>query len=190
MSKKNHIGANDKRRNPIKLETKIEIFERFLQTGEELNGKTVFDGYPVGQWAVQIRNNIKRLESEKCPGKLPPKEQIEKLTNLGILERKKGAKIDEKIDLMADWIKKYPLAKICLNIVRFEVLEQYAKSEEDLEKLKQEYQEMIKYYEYARTRNVYGKLTPDQVLKCKDANIGGVFGYPTYMENLAKEYRT
>lgn len=189
MSRNEENDANENKKKVFKLDDKIEIFERFIQTGQQLTGKTIFEGYPVGQWAVQIRNNIRRLENGKVSGKLPSKEKLDRLEELGILERKIGSSIDEKIQAMEAWMKKYPLAKLCLTKVSFVVLEKYASSQEEFDNLKEEYQKMIKYYEYARVRNGYGKLTPQQFLKCKEANIGGVFGYPTYVEEASKVYR-
>ena len=189
MSEVKDNGAKENQKNKLKLDDKIEIFERFFQTGQTLTGKTFFEGYPIGQWAVQIRNNIRRIEKGKASGNLPAEEQLEKLDRLGILQRKIGPSIDEKIQAMEEWMKKYPLAKICLTKLSFDVIEQYAKSEEELKVLKEEYKKMMKYYEYARVRNVYGKLTSLQFLKCKEANIGGVFGFPTYVEEASEFYR-
>lgn len=189
MSRKKENSANENKRNNLKLDDKIEIFERFFQTGQTLTGKTIFEGYPIGQWAIQIRNNIRRLESGKISGNLPSEEKLETLERLGILQRKKGASIDEKIQAMEDWMKKYPLAKICLTKSSLKVLEQYAKNEKEFANLKEEYKKMMKYYEYARVRNGYGKLTSQQFLKCKEGNIGGVFGFPTYIEEASEFYR-
>lgn len=113
-------------------------------------------------------------------------EQKEKDANEKIKEK---VKIDKKIEAMVEWMKKYPLAKICIVEINYDVLKNYAENEEDFQQLKQEYKKMVKYYEYARVRKLYGKLTPKQELKCKDGNIGGVFGYPSQIEDFAEIYR-
>lgn len=48
-------------KNRISLEQKIKILEDFFQTGGELKGTTMFQGYPVGLWAVQIRSAIRGM---------------------------------------------------------------------------------------------------------------------------------
>ena len=39
-------------KNTIPIEQKIKLMEKFLQTGERICENTVFEGYPIGQWAV------------------------------------------------------------------------------------------------------------------------------------------
>ena len=47
---------NRKRKEAVSLERKIELFEQYLNTGKKLNGASVFEGYPVGVWAIGIRS--------------------------------------------------------------------------------------------------------------------------------------
>ena len=54
-----------KKSNTISLGQKIELFEKFMQTGEELDGNTIFEGYPIGQWAITIRSNLNTANSSK-----------------------------------------------------------------------------------------------------------------------------
>ena len=62
----------------VSLDEKIEIFERFKKTKKEFNSKTIFEGYPIGQWSILIRNRVRT-------GTKISEEQLEKL---GILELK------------------------------------------------------------------------------------------------------
>lgn len=68
------------KRSKVKLEQKIEIFEEFMKTGEELVGNTTYEGYPIGQWAIQIRNSLNRMNDGKDNSvKInPTKDQLEK----------------------------------------------------------------------------------------------------------------
>lgn len=161
----------------VSLEHKIEIFEKFAQTGEMLNGNTIFEGYPIGKWAIQIRNTLNRMNDNKEDRRVInlSEEQFEKLRSMGILEKQIDSTIDEKIDSLVEWRKKYPDATIIPNIGA-NVLKQYAKTDEEYRYIKDEYDKVRKYYRYIASRKCVGKLSEEQLLKCKEANIGGVFG--------------
>ena len=47
---------------------------------------------------------------------------------------------------------------------------------------------MQSYYEYVRARKSQGKLSEEQFEACKEGEVGGVFGYSTRIEELAKKY--
>ena len=47
---------------------------------------------------------------------------------------------------------------------------------------------MQSYYEYVRARKSQGKLSEEQFEACKEGNIGGILGYSTKVEELAKKY--
>lgn len=177
------------RRRSVTLEQKIEIFEKFLQTGEELVGNTVFEGYPIGRWAIQIRSNINRVNSGKDDDGIIKlnEEQLNILKDLGILESKIGSRIDEKIDSLVEWRRKYPKVKIT-TIASDEELKEYAKTDDEFKKIQEEYGKMQRYYEYVRYRKYQGALNDEQMKKGKEGNVGGVFGYSTRIEKLAKKY--
>ena len=179
------------KRRIVTLEQKIEIFERFAETGEELVGNTVFEDYPIGQWAIQIRSDLNKVDGGKDErnGINITEEQLERLENLGILERKIDSTLDEKIDSLVEWRKKHPKITITPHLLEDE-LKRYAKTDDEYKKIQEEYYKMQKYYEYVRVRKSQGKLNEEQILKCKEGNIGGVFGYPTIIEKLAKKYNT
>lgn len=177
------------KRSKVKLEQKIEIFEEFMKTGEELVGNTTFKGYPIGQWAIQIRNSLNRMNDGEG-GKVKinsTKEQLEKLESMGILERKIDSTIDEKIDSLVEWRRKYSKIKIT-PIATDEELREYARTDEEFRKIQEEYEKMQRYYDYVRYRKYQGKLNEKQMQRGKEGEIGGVFGYSTRIEELAKRY--
>ena len=177
------------KRSKVKLEQKIEIFEEFMKTGEELVGNTTFKGYPIGQWAIQIRNSLNRMndgEGDKVKINLT-KEQLEKLESMGILERKIDSTIDEKIDSLVEWRRKYPKIKITPTATD-EELREYARTDEEFREIQEEYEKTQRYYDYVRYRKHQGKLNEKQVQRGKEGEIGGVFGYSTRIEELAKRY--
>lgn len=141
-------------RSKIFLEEKIEIFKRFSQTGEELTGQTIFEGYPIGQWATQMRSLIKNKRS----GLNASEEQMEQLIALGILERKIDSTIDEKIDELVDWSTRYPKVNVHFANCPIDVLREYAQSEEELKMLQEQYERMQKHYEYVRVRKSQRKI--------------------------------
>ena len=178
------------KRNKVKLEQKIEIFEEFMKTGEELVGNTTFEGYPIGQWAIQIRSSLKRMNEGKDDeiSIKPTKDQLEKLESMGILERKIDSTIDEKIDTLVEWRRKYPKIKI-IPIATDEELREYAKTDEEFKQIQEEYKRIQRYYDYAKYRKYQGKLNEEQIQRCKNGRVGGVFGHPIEIEELSKKYR-
>ena len=177
------------KRSEVKLEQKIEIFEEFMKTGEKLVGNTTFEGYPIGQWAIQIRNNLNRMNNGKDDrAKInPTKDQLEKLESMGILERQIDSTIDEKIDSLVEWRRRYPKIRI-RPIATDEALREYARTDGEFCKIQEEYEKMQRYYDYVRDRKYQGKLNGKQMEKCKEGEVGGVFGYPAGIEELSKKY--
>lgn len=174
------------KRSKVKLEQKIETFEEFMKTGEELVGNTTFKGYPIGQWAIQIRNSVNRMKDGKVKINLT-KEQLEKLESMGILERQIDSTIDEKIDSLVEWRRKYPKIRIT-PIATDEELREYARTDEEFRQIQEEYEKMQRYYDYVRYRKYQGKLSEKQMQRGREGKIGGVFGYSTRIEELAKRY--
>ena len=174
------------RKRTFSMEEKIEIIERFKKTGEKIVGNTVFEGYPVGRWAIQIRSLVKRMNNMN--GKIKIKfteEQLNRLEKLGILERQIDTTIDEKIDYLIEWVKKYAKATI-VPTVNDEVLREYATTDEEFEKIKEGYEKAKRYYEYVKVRKSKSKLKDSRIEKCKEGNIGSVFGYSKTIEEFAK----
>ena len=202
------------KRKTISLEEKIEIFERFAKTEEELVGNTTFEGHPIGQWAIQIRSSINRINSGNAnKGELnPSKIQLERLEELGILERQIST-IEEKIDEMIEWNKEYPQMRLDKNAyshIKSEskaiFIEYFLKDEESkfnlydageltdgerydrLNSLVERFEKLRGYYRYATQRKYRGKLTKEQISRCKEGNVRGVFGYPESTEKIARDY--
>lgn len=203
------------KRKTISLEEKIEIFERFAKTEEELVGNTTFEGHPIGQWAIQIRSSINRINRENAKkGELnPSKIQLERLEELGILERQIDSTIEEKIDEMIEWNKEYPQMRLDKNAylyIKSEskaiFIEYFLKDEESkfnlhdageltdgerydrLNSLVERFEKLQGYYRYATQRKYRGKLTKEQISRCKEGNVRGVFGYPESTEKIARDY--
>lgn len=178
------------KKSKVKLEQKIEIFEEFMKTGEKLDGNTTFEGYPIGKWAIQIRSSLKLMDDGKYNGEKiisPTKEQLEKLKSMDILERQIDSTIDEKIDSLVEWRKKYPKIRVT-PIATDEELREYARTDEEFSQIQEKYKKMQKYYDYVKYRKYQGKLTKEQMEKGKEGEIGGVFGYSARIEELSKKY--
>lgn len=178
------------KKSKVKLEQKIEIFEEFMKTGEKLDGNTTFEGYPIGKWAIQIRSSLKLMDDGKYNGGKfinPTKEQLEKLKSMDILERQIDSTIDEKIDSLVEWRKKYPKIRVT-PIATDEELREYARTDEEFSQIQEKYKKMQKYYDYVKYRKYQGKLNKEQMEKGKEGKIGGVFGYSAKVEELSKKY--
>ena len=101
--------------------------------------------------------------------------------------------IEECIDNILRWRKRYP--KICfgevgdLSIQYRSILKDYAeKYGEDCKKLYEDFIVAMNNYRYIRIKKNQGRLTEDQIQKCKEGNVGGVFGFSEKVEKLAKKY--
>lgn len=97
--------------------------------------------------------------------------------------------IEEKIESLIQWMKKYPKAQVGGRTTN-EVLREYAQTEEEYERLVAEFETMKNYYEYIRSRKSKNKLPRELLIKCKEGNVRGVFGYPTKTEELARKNGT
>ena len=182
------------KRRKISLEEKIETFERYFEEGnDEIDGLTVFEGKPIGQWAIDIRSDIKNGYNTVRP----TEEQLEKLKGFGILERKIDTTIDEKIDRVIDWYKRYPDitietkktdTKIGKKIIH-KLMEKSKNEGIGYEELEQEYLKMQNYLEYIKQRYYKGKLTENQREKCKEGNLRGIFGVSSEIEKLAERFK-
>ena len=182
------------KRKTVSLQEKIEIFERYLEEGNgDIDGLTVYEGKPIGQWAVQIRSWIKNGNE-----RINPKEdQIERLEELGILERRIDSTIDEKIDALIEWHKNHPNILVerrykgkTISSKTIEKLKELAKTEGvEFSEIEDRYKKIQSYNEYVRYRDIRGKLSDEQKKRCKDGNFGGRFGYPTEIEQLADKLK-
>lgn len=182
----------------ISLEEKIEIFERFAKTEEELVGNTTFEGHPIGQWAIQIRSSINRINRGNAnKGELNLSEtQLERLEKLGILERQIDSTIEEKIDAIIEWNKQYPVMRLDEDSHLY--ADWYLLEQEDeltdgerydrIKNISERFEKLKKYYDYVKQRKYQGKLTEVQISRCKEGNVRGAFGYPESTEQIANDY--
>ena len=180
------------KRNIVPLKEKIETFERYFEEGNtELDGTTIFEGKPIGAWAITIRSLVKN-ESDSIN---LTEEQLQILTNYGVLERRIDSTLDEKIDAVVAWKGKYPKLPISKsssknksisNKVKAQ-LEQIAADEGiSYSEIEEKYRKIQSYYDYIKQREWKGKLSPEQILKCKDGNLGGSFGFSTQKDKIAE----
>ena len=183
------------KRKIFSLQEKIETFERYLEAGNgEIDGQTIFEGKPIGQWAIQIRAQIKNQHK----GINPTEEQLEKLDELGILERRFDSTIDEKIDALIEWQQKYPdiilerkKSNQPISEKTIEKLKELAQAEGvEFSEIEEKYKKIQSYNEYVRGRETNGKLTEEQWRRCKEGNLRGKFGFPTEIEKLAEKLKT
>ena len=135
----------------VTIDEKIEIFSRFIKTGEKLTGQTIFEGYPIGQWGTQIRSALKSQNMNLT------KDQLEKLEQMGVLDKQIDTTIDEKIQKLVDWSAKYPKARVDLKSKNGQ-LEEYAQSAEELKQLQEQHIKMKNYYLYIIQRRSQRKI--------------------------------
>lgn len=170
----------------ITIKEKIKIIEEFSKTKQEMNGQTVFKGYPVGKWAINIRYAIKK-------GRKFSDEELKILDSCGILESGKESTIDEKIEALVKWRKEHNDIELTTYSIREDImnkLKDYAKSSgENFLNLKEQYMKLQKYYKYVLHRQSIGLLTEEQSKKCKEGNLSKKFGYSIEIEQQAKKYR-
>ena len=55
-----------------------------------------------------------------------------------------------------------------------------------LENISESFKKLQGYYQYVRYRKYSGKLTEEQISRCKEGNVRGAFGYPESTEKIAQ----
>lgn len=175
------------RRKSLSIDEKIDLFEKYINENE--NGiiqDTVYEGYPIGTMLVQMRRDIrKKINIQRYSP-----EQIEKLTEMGLLEDKHESTIDEKVAR---------LEAFCINNSELWLVSKSADA--DIEKFyladidEQERKNIIeqlnfarKDYEYIYHRKIDGKLPEEYAERLRQAGVGRSFGYKDEIEDLAKQY--
>ena len=135
---------------------KVEAILAYVKNGGELTGNSVYNGKPVGQWAVQIRSYFNSDRSIALT-----EEELKQLKEAGVLERQFESTIDEKIQELVDWNAKYPMAKTFNTYDDIShILRNYSSSNEEYQSLLSQYEKMQKYYTYVRDRRVKRKPFP------------------------------
>lgn len=93
---------------------------------------------------------------------------------------KKIYDIESSIKEVKEWMEKHPNMKLSPKV----------KDEnfKDNTELKEEYDKMRKLYEYLRAEKSKNNMSDEQINRCKEANIGGVFGYSEKYEEIVKAW--
>ena len=94
---------------------------------------------------------------------------------------KKIYDIENSIEALKEWIEKHPDMSLSLK-VKDEVFK-------DNKELKEEYDKMRKMYAYLRTEKSKKHMSDEQINRCKEANVGGVFGYSKKYEEYAEAWK-
>lgn len=166
-----------------KVEENIELIIRCAQTGEKITAKTIYEGKPVGRWLIQYRSQINNGYNLKIS-----KETLNQLKNRGLLDKRIGSSIENKIQELIEWNQEYPFARAAGLSCDMQALERYTSSKEEYDKLLEKYKKMQDNYTYIRTRKSRGKLSKKHEKMCKEGNVRGVFGYPTVTVKLSSKY--
>lgn len=143
-------------------EEKVKLFEEFLSEhpGEKITSKTVYKGYNIGTYVIQIRQKIV-YKKGYCS-----EEVRAKLQELGLLYEKRDS-IEQKVENLAQYCRTNP----------------YAFSRDE----KQIPESLQKDYDYVRARRSRGKLSPSIEKKLENIKIGGVFGLIKSDKDLLKK---
>ena len=166
-----------------KTQEKIELIIKCAQTGEQINAKTIYEGKPVGMWLIQYRSQINNGKNLNISNEI-----INQLKKLGLLEKRIGSSIEEKIQELIDWNKEYPFASVAGLSCDMQELRRYTSSKKEFEELLEKYKKMQENYTYIRSRKSRGKLSEKYEKMCKEGNIRGVFGYLTATVKLSRKY--
>lgn len=143
-------------------EEKVKLFEEFLSEhpGGKITSKTVYKGYNIGTYVIQIRQKIV-YKKGYCS-----EEVRAKLQELGLLYEKRDS-IEQKVENLAQYCRTNP----------------YAFSRDE----KQIPESLQKDYDYVRARRSRGKLSPSIEKKLENIKIGGVFGLIKSDKDLLKK---
>ena len=166
------------------LKEKIELFKRYLEKyGEEnteLNGATMFEGYPIGFMLIQIRSKIKRGKHNFL------EEDIKELEALGLLKNIND-NIRDKVERFEKFCYENPKVwknrkKVLADFENGTISPEFMISESTIEELRR----LVRDYEYVKARREKGKLKPEYFERLKEAGVGGVFGHKREVEELSK----
>ncbi len=153
----------------LTLTEKIDLFEKYYEENREetIHGDTIYNGYPIGQYMISIRqaiihgkNNMKYDEND-----------IERLEKLGLLYDANDT-IEAKVERLKLYCKDHPYA--FSNYMEIKKQLQIEGKEKELEEFEKLYNSNYKYITARRNR---GKITDEIENELKEAKIGGVFGF-------------
>lgn len=143
-------------------EEKVKLFEEFLSEhpGEKITSKTVYKGYNIGTYVIQIRQKIV-YKKGYCS-----EEVRAKLQELGLLYEKRDS-IEQKVENLAQYCRTNPYA--------------FSRNEKQIP------ESLQKDYDYVRARRSRGKLSPSIEKRLENIKLGGVFGFLESDKELLKQ---
>lgn len=143
-------------------EEKVKLFEEFLSEhpGEKITSKTVYKGYNIGTYVIQIRQKIV-YKKGYCS-----EEVRAKLQELGLLYEKRDS-IEQKVENLAQYCRTNPYA--------------FSRNEKQIP------ESLQKDYDYVRARRSRGKLSPSIEKRLENIKLGGVFGFLESDNELLKQ---
>lgn len=147
----------------LQVSEKIDLFERYLKENpnETIHYDTIFDGYHIGQFLIQIRQAMIYSKSGFC--KYTP-EDLERMEKLGLLYKAKDT-IADKVERLKAFCKKYPDAFSYVPQLRKELNDEEIK---ELDEVKDD-------YDYIKVRRSKGKLSKNIEEELTKNHIGGIF---------------
>ena len=143
-------------------EEKVKLFEEFLSEhpGEKITSKTVYKGYNIGTYVIQIRQKIV-YKKGYCS-----EEVRAKLQELGLLYEKRDS-IEQKVENLAQYCRTNPYA--------------FSRNEKQIP------ESLQKDYDYVRARRSRGKLSLSIEKRLENIKLGGVFGFLESDKELLKQ---
>lgn len=98
--------------------------------------------------------------------------------------------IDSMIQLLIEWKNKYPKVSVWESERwALDKIKKYSRSDDEYNDLVRKYKKVKKYCSKLKKELEKEELTPEQKQLLKEANIGGIFGFSSQVEELAKKYR-
>lgn len=96
---------------------------------------------------------------------------------------------NKKIEALIQWCSKHPELDISNYRRSKDVMSREINSNEEYRTLDDEFVQMKKIYEYLLVRYRHGTISDELFRRCKEANVKGIFGYPSSVEEVARKYR-
>lgn len=97
-------------------------------------------------------------------------------------------RVDEKIQSVIEWKKKYPQISISSESEVEKYFKQIARNEKEYKTLMDEYVKIKSYYTYINSRNLTGKLSEEQQNQLKEGRINyKKYGYPKVIEEISEK---
>lgn len=153
----------------LSISDKIDLFEEFIQNiGEPIIRNTIYKGYPIGVYLAQMQSELESVDDELIieDDAKYNQNQIERLRNLGLLEKKQG-KLENRISRLESYCKNNPEIWTCRrNPERFF---NQIEDEEELQKKMKELEVAKGDYAYIAAREKKGKLEENDIIRLKDA---------------------